>query len=62
MQKMSPSGPRDDIVEPAASSAGSPKNASAGRIKSVSGPGPGFSPHKTSKLNSAPPPTNPYGN
>jgi hypothetical protein len=61
MQKVAPGAQHDDIAEPIPSSSGSPKNASAGRIKSVSGPGPGFSPHKSSKMNSAPPPNNPYG-
>jgi hypothetical protein len=55
---------RDDIIAPASSSSGSPKRADtlngSPRTKSIDGGGANYSPHKSSKLNSAPPPNNPY--
>lgn len=50
---------RDPIVRPASSSSGKPSNASAGRIKSISGGGPNFSGSNATRK-TAPPPNNPY--
>lgn len=47
----------DPIVQPTSGNA-SPKNASAGRIKSISGGGPNMSP--SSQRAGSPPPNNPY--
>lgn len=49
---------RDPIVEPAASGKQSTRNDSAGRIKSVSGGGPNFSP--AGNRGGSPSPNNPY--
>lgn len=49
---------RDPILNPTASSSQSTSNASAGRIKSVSGGGPNFSP--AGQRAGSPPPSNPY--
>lgn len=49
---------RDPIVAKTSTSSGSPKNASAGRIKSISGGGASFSSSSQSK--GSPPPNNPY--
>lgn len=49
---------RDPIINPAATASGKPSNASAGRIKSVSGGGPNYSGAGLSK--GSPPPNNPY--
>lgn len=49
---------RDPIVNAASSSSGKPKNASAGRIKSISGGGPAFSSAKQSA--GSPAPNSPY--
>jgi hypothetical protein len=52
---------RDPILNPASNGSGSPKNASAGRIKSISGPGnTSASVPKGQGRNSAPAPVNPY--
>lgn len=50
--------PRDPIVNAASSSKQSVKNASAGRIKSISGGGPAFSSAKQST--GSPAPASPY--
>lgn len=50
--------PRDPITQPASSSKQSTKNASAGRIKSISGGGPAFSSAKQSA--GSPAPNSPY--
>ena len=50
---------RDPITNKTASASGSPKNASAGRIKSISGGSPNYSgSNATTKC--APSPNNPY--
>ena len=49
---------RDPIIQPAASAKASTKNASAGRIKSISGGGPSYSPAGQAK--GSPAPNNPY--
>ena len=49
---------RDPIINPAASSSQKTKNASAGRIKSISGGGPTFS--KVGNQAGSPPPNSPY--
>ena len=51
---------RDPITNPTASASGSPKNTSAGKIKSISGGGPNYSgSNATTKC--APAPNSPYG-
>lgn len=50
---------KDPIINPAASGSGSPKNASAGRVKSISGGSPTYSGSNATR-SSAPPPNNPY--
>jgi len=50
---------RDPIINKASSSSGSPKNASAGRVKSISGGGANFSKNLDLK-SGAPCPNNPY--
>ena len=50
---------RDAIINAPATGAGSPKNTSAGRIKSISGGGPSFSGENASTSRS-PTPNNPY--
>lgn len=55
---------RDPIIDPKASSSGSPKRADKlngeNRTKSIDGGGANYSPLKSSNLDSAPPPNNPY--
>lgn len=50
---------RDPIVQPTSTASGKPKNVSAGRIKSISGGGPGFSSAK--QACGSPAPKSPYG-
>lgn len=50
---------RDPIINKPSTSSGSPKNASAGRIKSISGGGANFS--SSSQPKGSPPPNSPYG-
>lgn len=50
---------RDPITQPASTASGKPKNASAGRIKAISGGGPSFSSAKQSA--GSPAPNSPYG-
>lgn len=50
---------RDPIINPASNASGSPSNNSSGRIKSVSGGGPAFTPAKDLG-SSAPAPASPY--
>lgn len=49
---------RDPIIQPASNASGRPSNASAGRIKSISGGSPNFSP--ANNRMGSPPPNNPY--
>lgn len=55
---------RDAITNPASGGGGSPKRADTlngePRTKSIEGGGANYSPRKTSDINSAPPPNNPY--
>lgn len=55
---------RDAIANDTPASSGSPKRADTlngvPRTKSIDGGGANYSPHKTSDLNSAPAPNNPY--
>jgi hypothetical protein len=51
---------RDPIIDPPRNSSGSPKNVSAGRIKSISGGGPNFTKNADPKTGHAPP-SSPYG-
>lgn len=50
---------KDPIYNKPSTSSGSPKNASAGRISSIKGGGPNFSPSNQPKGSS--PPNSPYG-
>jgi hypothetical protein len=50
---------RDPIINTPSTASGSPKNASAGRIKSIGGGGANFS--SSSQQKGSPPPNSPYG-
>lgn len=58
-------GSRDAIVNAPSSGSGSPKRSDTlngqPRTKSLGSQSANYSPHKTSDLNGAPPPNNPYG-